>query len=168
MKRIIALLIVIASVLSITSCSVKELTPEEKASSRAARESELAAESSSVEAAIVEDKKEILDELGKSQKGKKLVMRNYSQSDGTERIREIYFDKNGFADYMITYCYYPESSYYVIKGQGDKGSNKLIDHDDDLRLIVYKKSYKDAYDIEITYDELVKNFKETTAWEIIE
>lgn len=168
MKRIIALLIALASVVSITACSLKELTPEEKAASRAAKESEYAAEVSSREAAIVEAKDEILDELGESEKGKKLVMRNYNQSDGTERFREIYFDKNGFADYMITYCYYPESNYYVIKGQGDKGSNKLIDHDDDLRLIVYKKSYKDAYDIEITYDELVKSFNETTAWEIIE
>ncbi len=168
MKRIIALLIALASVLSISACSFKELTPEEKAASRAAKESEYAAEVSSKEAAIVEDKGEVLDELGKSQKGKKLVMRNYNQSDGTERLREIYFDKNGFADYMITYCYYPESNYYVIRDQGDKGSNKLIDHDDDLRLIVYKKSYKDAYDIDITYDELVESFKTTTAWEIIE
>lgn len=168
MKRIIALLIALASVLSISACSVKPLSEEEKASSRAERESKIAAESSSVEAAIVENKEEVLEELGESQKGKKLVMRNYNRSDGTERFREIYFDKNEFADYMITYCFYPESNYYVIKGQGDKGSNKLIDHDDDLRLIVYKKSYKDAYDIEITYDELVESFKETTAWEIIE
>lgn len=167
MKRIIALLIALASVLSISACSFKELTPEEKAASRAAKESEYAAEVSSKEAAIVEDKGEVLDELGKSQKGKKLVMRNYSQSDGTERLREIYFDKNGFADYMITYCYYPESNYYIIRDQGDKGNDKLIDHDDDLRLIVYKKSY-DSYGVEITYDELVSNFKATTAWEIIE
>lgn len=167
MKRIIALLIVLASVLSISACSFKELTPEEQAASRAAKESEYAAEVSSKEAAIVEDKGEVLDELGKSQKGKKLVMRNYSKSDGTERLREIYFDKNGFADYMITYCYYPESNYYIIRDQGDKGNDKLIDHDDDLRLIVYKKSY-DSYGVEITYDELVSNFKATTAWEIIE
>ncbi len=169
MKKIIALLLALASVVSISACSFKELTPEEKASKRAEKESEYAAEVSSQEAAIVGAKDEVLDELGNSKKGKKLVMRNYNKSDGTERFREIYFDKNGFADYMLTYCFYPESNYYVIKGQGDKGNNKLVKHDDDLRLIVYKKSYKKAYEgFDLTYDELVKSFKETTAWEIIE
>lgn len=168
MKRIIALLIILASVLSISACKFTPRTQEEIASSRAAAQSKIAAESSSVEAAIIGAKDEVLDELGESKKGKKLVMRNLNKSDGTERFREIYFDKNGFADYMITYCFYPESSYKVILEQGDKGSDKLIDHDDDLRLLVYKKSYKDAFNIDITYDELVENFKNTTAWEIIE
>lgn len=169
MKRIIALLIVVASVLSITACSLnkKELTAEEKASSRAARESEIAAESSSVEAAIVDAKEEVLDKIGKTQKGKKIVLHDLSPSDGTERYREVYMDKNGFADYMITYNFYPANQYDLILSYGDRGNDKLIDHDDDLRLIVYKKSY-DNYNVEITFDKLLESFRTSTAWDIIE
>lgn len=169
MKRIVALLIVLASVISITACSLNPTprTKEEVASSREAARSEMAAESSSIEAAIVDGKEEVLEKIGKSQKGKKLVMRDYNKSDDTERFREIFFDKNGFADYMVTYNFYPASNYKIILNQGDKRNDKLIDHDDDLRLIVYKKSY-DSYGVEMTYDELRSNFETTTAWKIID
>lgn len=169
MKRIVALLIVLASVISITACSLNPTprTKDEIASSRAAAESKIAAESSSIEAAIVDGKDELLKKIGKSQKDKKLVMRDYNDSDGTERFREVFFDKNGFADYMVTYNFYPASMYRTILNQGDKGNDKLIDHDDDLRLIVYEKSYE-SYGSEITFDKLRSSFERTTAWQIID
>ncbi len=163
MKRIIALLLALASVISISACSFKQLTPEEKASKRAAKESEYYAESSKREANIVKTKEELLKEIGKTQKGKKIVTKTYYSSDGTELFREYVFNKNGFADYIKKYYFYPESSYYIIKDQGSKGNDKLIDHDDDNRLLVYKYSYKAAGDPETTYDDVMKHLKDFNA-----
>lgn len=166
MKKIIALLLALASVLSISACSFKKLTPEEKEASRAAKESEYYAESSKREENIEKTKEDLLKEIGKTQKNKKIVTRTFYVSDGTEMFCEYVFDKNGFADHIKKYYFYPESSYYIIKDQGNKGNNKLIDHDDDNRLLVYKYKYNSDIQKSITFDALLKDLQ-TLEYEII-
>ncbi len=162
MKRIIAALIILATVLALASCSFKELTPEEKMSSVAAEESKRAEERSSVEAAIEVGKKDILDEIGKSKKDKKLVVVKYEENFTEYRV--IVMDKNGFGDYMEKYIFYNIEQYKSSKNQESFGADELVDRDDDLRMLKFKRDF----DIDSTYENFYKTYEDRSTWTIVE
>lgn len=160
MKRVIAVLVILASILSLAAC--KELTPEEKMSSIAAEESKNAVERSSQEAAIEVGKDNILDEIGKSKKDKKLVVVKYAENFTEYRV--IVMDKNGFGDYMEKYIFYNQEQYRSAKNQESFGADKVVERDDDLRMIKFKREF----DTDSTYENFYKTYESRSTWTIIE
>ena len=162
MKRIIAVLLVLASILSFAAC--KELTPEEKMSSVAARESELAVERSSKEAAIEDGKKDILDEIGKTKKNKQVVAIR-EQENVTEYL-VVLFDKNGFAEILYKYKFYSPDFYRIHKDQKDfGGQDTLVKRDDDLRMLKFKGDFNKGA---ATFEYIYNKYKDSTIWELVE
>ncbi len=159
MKRIIAILVILASILSLAAC--KELTPEEKMSSIAAKESKLAVENSKHEAAIEESKADILDEIGKSEKDKRVVV--VRDGDSYTEYRVIVMDKNGFGDYMEKYVFYNKDSYRIAKNQEDFGADTPVKRDDDLRMIKFKRDF----DVDSTYDGFISRYENSSVWRIV-
>lgn len=160
MKRVIAVLVILASILSLAAC--KELTPEEKMSSIAAEESKNAVERSSQEAAIEVGKDNILDEIGKSKKDKKLVVVKYAENFTEYRV--IVMDKNGFGDYMEKYIFYNQEQYRSAKNQESFGADKVVERDDDLRMIKFKREF----DTDSTYENFYKTYESRSTWTIVE
>ncbi len=160
MKRVIAVLVILASILSLAAC--KELTPEEKMSSIAAEESKMAVERSSQEAAIEVGKDDILDEIGKSKKDKKLVVVKYEEN--YTEFRVIVMDKNGFGDYMEKYIFYNSEQYKSAKNQENFGADKVVERDDDLRMIKFKR----VFDTDSTYENFYKTYEARSTWTIVE
>lgn len=162
MKRIIAVLVILASILSLAAC--KELTPEEKMSSVAAKESELAAELSEKEVAIEESKKDILDEIGKTKKGKQVVAVRYQEN--TTEYRVVLFDKNGFADHMDKYIFYSPDFYKIHKDQENFGGLDIpVKRDDELRMIKFKREYDEKA---TTFDNIYKRYNDSSVWTLVE
>ncbi len=163
MKRVIAVLVVLASILSLAAC--KELTPEEKMSSIAAKESEIAVERSEKESAIEESKKSILDEIGKTKKNKQVVAVR-EQSNVTEYCVYI-FDKNGFSKQLDKYKFYSPDFYNIHKDQKDFGGLDIpVKRDDDLRMIKFERKYTDTD--ATTFDHIYKRYSESEIWTIVE
>ncbi len=163
MKRIVAILVILASILSLAAC--KELTPEEKMSSIAAKESEIAVENSKHEAAIEESKADILAEIGKTKKGKQVVA--VKSDDNVTEYRVVYIDKNGFADYMYKYNFYSVEYYKIHKNQEDFGSLFIpIKRDDDLRMIKFKREYTD--ESIATFDSIYDRYSKSNVWTLVE
>ncbi len=165
MKKLIAALLILASVASLASCSVnkKELTYEERRASLEARESEKVAESLKKESEIAEDRNKLEDEIGKTIKGERIVMKRENVSSYEYVVYE--FDKSQKPKYRKIYHYYKEENDYLeIKSYGDIENEKLIDHDDKKRLLVYKVSKCP----DLNYDQLYENLCGTGRYEIVE
>ena len=77
MKKLISLIAVLATLVSLSACKMnKELTPEEKMSQYAAEESKMVAESIKAENDYIDGVNEYSDnEIGKTVKGKRIVVR---------------------------------------------------------------------------------------------
>lgn len=165
MKKLIAALLILASAVSFASCSVKkkDLTYEERQASLAARESEKVAESLRVESEIVEERKTLEDEIGKTIKGERLVLMRETSSSYDYVVYE--FNKSGYPKSRLDYQFFRDAtSYNDIKNNGDVGKYKMIDHDDEKRIVVYKRT-----DLpELNFDELYKNFSENGRYDIVE
>ncbi len=159
MKRVIAILVILASILSLAAC--KELTPEEKMSSIAAKESELAVERSEKESAIQEGKKDILDEIGKTKKDERIVI--VRKDKDTSEYRVVVMDKNGFGKYMEKYVFYTSDAYKIAKNQESFGADIPVKKDDELRMIKFKREFEN----DATYDSFISRYENSSVWEIV-
>ncbi len=157
MKKLIAALLILASAVSFASCSVnkKELTYEERQASIEARESEKVAESLRQESEIAEEMSELEDEIGKTVKGKRIVVKSV-YSDRTE-YGVLEFDKNQKLKSRKKYMYFNDKSGYgaVKSNKGLRETLKLVKDDKDSRLLVFE--HKNI--IESSYDDWYSNFK---------
>lgn len=165
MKKLIAALLILASAVSLASCSVnkRELTFEERQASLEARESERVAESLKQESLIVEDRNELEDEIGKTIKGERIVMKREMSTTYEYVVYE--FDKSQKPKYRKLYYYYKDTSNYLdAKNLGDIEDEKLIDHDDEKRLLVYKVNKCP----DLNFDQLYENLSGNGRYDIIE
>ena len=163
MKKILAVVCIFAALFSFASCK-RKLTPEEEDASRAVARSIAIAEYESKIAAsiqneenIIEDKAKTIAELGKTEKGKRIVFQN---STGYTQYEIITFDKNGKADNWERYTYFPNVDSYKVALK-DKNSKNFyyIDSDEDLRLVVTRNKNKKAFE-GTDYDSLIRSIKE--------
>lgn len=165
MKKLIAALLILASAVSFASCSVnkRELTFEERQASIEARESEKAAESLKHEAEIAEEMSELEDEIGKTVKGKRIVIKSV-YTDRTE-YGVLEFDKDQKLKSRREYMYFSdESDYNVVKNnKGLREDLKLVKDDKNSRLLVFEHKNIDGS----TFDEWYSNFK-TFNYDIVE
>lgn len=156
MKKLIALIAVLATVLSLSSCKIsKELTPEEKQSKYAAEESKRVAASLKAENDYIDGVHEYSDgEIGKTVKGKKLVIKAESSLGYKYNVFE--FNKKGQMTKRLSYEFYDTIENYEVQAEiKEDRKRKLIDTDDKARMVVYK--YNDVW--EQTFDEIYEAYK---------
>lgn len=157
MKRIIAIVSLLAVILSLAACKpdTTNQDPQEALSNINAAQAEREAASILAETQIAEKMEEVDGELGKTQKNKQVV---YTREDGNVLLKYIVtMDKKGMVDEVVVHkFYYNESDYETILGYGDYRDMKIIDNDDALRYISYK--YEDhpffGKDYEYVYDSV--------------
>ena len=159
MKRVIAVLVILASILSLAAC--KELTPEEKMSSIAAEDSKNAVERSEKESVIAEGKKDILDEIGKTKKDERIVI--VRKDENNTEFRVVIMDKNGFGKYMEKYIFYSVEAYKIAKNQESFGADIPVKKDDDLRMIKFKREFEN----DATYESFLSRYENSSVWEIV-
>ncbi|MBO4342301.1 MAG: hypothetical protein J5870_04295 [Clostridia bacterium] len=150
MKKYISIFIVFALLFSFSACG-KVYFDEEKYNSKVSEEESKSERESSEDMSRVSEKQsEVDEELGKTEKDKKIVVK-YNYGEHSE-IMVTYF-KNGKSDYRMTYKYYNTDEYYKkVLDAGDVGSDKLVDHDNKARLVVYKNKDAGGMDFETVYE----------------
>lgn len=151
MKKLIALIAVLAAVVSLSACKTINMTPEEKLSKYVAEESERIAASIQAENDYIDGvNQHSEDTIGKTIKGKRLVIKKDNFSLGYE-YRVYEFDKKGVFSKHYLYKFYDKLETY--EGQleigGDK-SKKIIDKDPKARMIVYEIKE----DLSYTFDDI--------------
>ncbi|MBR2730927.1 MAG: hypothetical protein IKD72_02950 [Clostridia bacterium] len=167
-KRLLALLAAVAMVLALTACHIKNeggkvLSEDEIQASQVAEASSAEAASIEAESVAAREMNDIVKkEIGKTEKNKQVVAVREEEDYTTYRVYKI--DRKGVCEYLTTYTFYDDSHYEFIKNQGDRGNDKLIRHDDDARLLVYKSTTSKGF----TYEDLVKNYAEDNEfWSLV-
>ncbi len=154
MKKLIALAVVLVTVISLSACKTKELSPEEKQSKYAEAESERVAASLQAENDYIDGVHEYSDnEIGKTVKGKKLVIRAESSMGYKYLVFE--FNKKGKMTKRLSYEFYDSIENYEVQAEiKEDRKRKLVDTDDKARMVVYK--YEEVW--EQTFDELYDGY----------
>lgn len=168
MKKAAAIAAIFAILLSLSACKVhKELTDDELRESLSNAESQRIAESQSVEAAYSEGVEENIDEVGKTVKNKKLVVKSKT-SYGTE-CQVFIMDKKGNLDYCMVYRFFDSmSSYKTYRGYPNTDNEKQVKHDDKARMIVYKTQMQRETDFATLYDEYTGETAKSYGYTVIE
>lgn len=164
MKKIIAILAVLATLFSLSACKPnrKELTPDEVQQSVAAEQSRRVEESLQAERDYHEGIDEQVDEeIGKTKKGERLVVKATSIT-GTEYI-VFEFKKDKTVKKKLGYLFYDNiENYEMILKNGGGSSRKVIDNDDKARMIVF--SYQKFS--ESDFDSLYKTYSSESSAEM--
>ena len=166
MKKFAALALIITTILSFSACSFMDKIAfsdtdyEEKLSKMNEKQSEKASK-------IAQKKEESVskaeDEIGKTIKDERLVTKRELNSCTIYEV--IVFKKDGDVDYTKAFYYYNSSSAYSMAlSVGDDGNNKLIKHDDDIMMLVYKNTKASMMD----FDTLYKIRENSNLYQIIE
>lgn len=150
-KRIIAVLVVFATLFTLVACGSKTAEEiSEEASKAAVKNSE---KISQRDAEIDEKIASVEEDVGKTEKGKRLVTKMVY---GESTIYEVVVFKNKTSDYILRYeFYYSDWVYENAKKVGDDGNDKLIKKDDNTRLLVYKN--KD--NMELSFDDYYARYQ---------
>lgn len=165
MKKIIAVLLVFAAVLSLAACKVESnnkakktepYDPNEYQSNLAAAEAEqsrLVAEKAEAESEIQENIDEYIKEVGKTKKKTQLVIK-LNSSLGKE-YHKFEFNKKGEYKTQIKYIFYDTLENYnaTLEIEKNKKDSKVIDKDMDMKMVVIKndrfngKPFDEMYEI---------------------
>lgn len=159
MKKLIALIAVFAAVVSFSACKMNGATPEEKMSKYAAEESERVAASIQAENDYIDGVNEFSDnEIGKTIKGKKLVIKAESSLGYKYYVFE--FNKKGKMTNRLSYEFYDSLENYEVQSEiKETLGRKLIDTDDEARMVVYK--YDEVW--EQNFDEVYEGYSKPEA-----
>lgn len=173
MKKLLAVLCVFATLFTLAACKnkEKELTPEESLASLKAEQSKNYAEYEKNVAAsikheedIIAEKQDTLDNLGKTEKGKKIVFLSDGQHVGMKEGYEVIkFGSDGKFESWLQYIYYPSTEAFdrAISDIKSEGNYAYETSDASLRVIVYRmaneKMIKDFKTL--SYDQLYTNVK---------
>ncbi len=155
MKKILSILLIFGVALSVSACSMKKnMTPEERAEYMSNEESKRVAESIEVEVKYSEGIAENVNEIGKSKKGKKLVIEiPYVYG---KRYEEYYIGKDKLVDYCLSYFFYNDVETYEMNINIEDPIDKIVKKDKDARMIVKRKE-ADAENPQ-TYDDLIEKY----------
>ena len=162
MKKIIALLLAVAALLSLASCKVEPTTqvtdpvsPDDFQAQVNAQQSE---RQSQIEASI-QAQEEIQEEIdkyiakvGKTKKNKELVME--LKSPLGRKFQKYVFDRKGNTSYRLDYFFFDSEENYeatVQEAKDDKNSS-VVEKDKDMKMVVVKETkivestFKELYD----------------------
>ncbi len=154
MKKAAALLLsVLTAVTVFASCGKNKkiyTDPKEYSKALAESEKESAEAESERNSEIESDIQELELELGKTEKGKQIVVKK--EYNGLVIYEKTIF-KKGIADYMLLYKYYDKDEDYEQQVEfGDNGNEKLIEHDKKTRCLIYKNTDVLDLDYEAFYE----------------
>lgn len=154
MKKLIALIAVLATVISLSACKTVNMTPEEKMSKYAAEESERIAASIQAENDYIDGVNKHSEEtIGKTIKGERFVVKNFFTLGYEYRVFE--FNKKGKGTKHYLYKFYDDVANYENQLEiGEDKSRKIVDKDPKARMIVYE--IKD--EITETFDLLYETY----------
>ncbi|MBQ2846704.1 MAG: hypothetical protein IJE74_00410 [Clostridia bacterium] len=149
MKKIISILVALSAVLSLVSCSVDSgKTTAEKLSEAEVERSRLVEESIQAEVERSEKINEKVDKLGKTEKGKRLVI-EIPYAHG-EEYRVFEMDRNEECKQVITYFFYSDMETFEVNREKD--DDDRFDVDKKLKMVAFKRDYESEYNR--TFDEL--------------
>lgn len=148
MKKILALLGIAATLVSFSACKInKELTPEEIA----AEQSKAVAQSIKAEEKYEEGHNETVDKLGKTQKGKRLVLQEPDRNGYEYNVYE--FDKKEVLKKRYRYVFYgTPTEYKKILENAKRNGDDIKEADEKSRLIIYNIKFEE--DPGLTFDYL--------------
>lgn len=163
MKKIVAVLLLCAIAVSLSAChSKKNMTDVEYSEYVAAEQSKRVAESVKAEEMISEKMEKVSDDVGKTIKGKKLVL---YKDDGFSKVyRVIMMDKDGNSDYMVNYYFAPTKDAYNQLVQSGKEDKTIYKKDAASRMVAFKND-------DITsnpFDQIYNGYKNLKFWQIVE
>ncbi len=160
MKKIIALLLILVTFVSLAACKVntsnqetEPFSPDDFQSQLDAQESERQAEIEASIQEVSEIQKEIdqyIAKVGKTKKNKELVLK--VDSPLGRKYQKYVFDKKGNIDYRLDYLFFDsEENYEATIAEAKNAVNKkVVEKDKDMNLVVLK--FPDI--TPSTYDEL--------------
>ncbi len=156
MKKIIALIAVMATIVCLSACKPKELTPEEKMSKYAAEESERVAASLQAENDYIDGVHRYSEEtIGKTIKKEKLVIKDFFSLGYEYRVYE--FNKKGEITKHYLYKFYDDVNNYEVQLEIEPFSDqKIVDKDPKARMIVYEFKNNAPQ----TFDELYEAYSD--------
>lgn len=166
MKKIIALLLVAASLLSLAACKVNGGEPEttvnplDAANEFASRQAEVeaeysrkAAEKAAEEAEVQQEIDEYIAKVGKTKKKTQLVIETVNWSLG-KKYQKFEFNKKGEFKSETKYVFYDSLENYFSNLEIEKNRKvaRVVDKDKDMKMIVVNNP---AYD-GLPFDEMYK------------
>lgn len=134
MKKILALLAAFATLVSLSACKMnRELTPEEIAE----KESKAVAQSIKAEEDYQAGHEKTVDKLGKTEKGKRIVVQDPDNNGHEYWVYE--FDKDEMLKNKYRYLFYDDLVDYekYLKNFKDNDVD-IVDADKKSRLIIYE------------------------------
>lgn len=163
MKKIIAVLSVLAVLMSLAAChNTKKMTDEEYSEYVAAEESKRVAESVKAEEMVSEGMNEVADDIGKTEKGKKVVL--FRDTGVDKRYRVYYIGKDGKCESMVNYTFARDKESYNVLYDNAKNEGNIYKYDKDSRMVARKAESVPDADFQQLYDA----FKNDKNWQIIE
>ena len=169
MKKLIALITLLATVLSLSACKLnKDLSPEEKMSKYAAEESKKVAESLQAENDYIDGVNEYSkNEIGKTIKGKKLVIK-VGNPLGYEY--DVYlFDKKGKATEFLSYEFFDSIENFEVQSEMKTFlKKKIVNTDKEARLIIYKHLETPVETFDELYHAFSSDFAKDHGYTLIE
>ena len=159
MKKIIALITLLATVLSLSACKLnKDLSPEEKMSKYAAEESKMVAESIQAENDYIDGVDDYFEnEIGKTVKDKRIVIK--AETTFGYKYLVFTFNKKGNMVKRLSYEFYDNIDNYEVQKdiKNPYGGKHLVDTDDKARMVVYE--YDEMWDQ--TFDQIYTDYSKT-------
>ena len=171
MKKVLAILAVFATALSLASCSPKtDKTTAELVSEQEAEYSRIAESYAQAEIERSEKVVKSIEDLGKTQKNKQIVVK-VAYPNG-EHYQVFVFNRKGICQKVRDYYFYQTVEMFEIGNEKQKESNrrKKIDSDKTARMIAFESEY----DIEERnqFDQILELYKnedsKAQGYEVIE
>lgn len=171
MKKVLAVLCVFATLFALAACKnkEKELTEEERlASLHASQEQNRIEMSQQVEHSIKQeieiqsDKKNTLENLGKTEKDKQIVFLSDGEYPGMkEGYQIIKFDGSGKFESWLQYIYYPTTEAFdrALAYIKDDGNFAYETSDASMRVIVYRYT-NEKYLANEKYDDMLQRVRD--------
>lgn len=167
MKKILAVIAVFSVLFSLASCKLSpQMSEEELRESLTAEASKKVEESIKAQEEYEENVGNSIDEIGKTVKNKKLVIK-VNTSLGKEYM-VYYFGKDKKVDYRVDHYFYDSIDNYEWRLNDEPEGSKVIAHDESMKMVVVKLS-----DVpEDEFDYLYETYKDEKiakyGYEIIE
>ncbi len=163
MKKAAILIALISLILTFAACGEKEeSSPEQYSKYVAAEESKQAEESKKEVERISEKMDEVSDDIGKTVKNKKVVLRQETSSD--TRYRVLYMDKDGNGDYMVTYYFAKSNVDYQTLYDNAKAEGNLYKFDKKSKMVAVKSDNL----MNLPFDNFYENYAGDLGWTLVE
>lgn len=179
MKKIIALMLVLAAMLSLAACKVNPSDSETESYSpdafrsqldaAQAEQSEKAAQSVAAASEVQKEIDEYIAEVGKTEPKKKLVIEVVDWANG-RKYYEFEFDKKGNFKSRIIYFFFDTLENYnaTVEIEGDKEGRRVIDKDKDMKMVVVKDSDYDGSSFDEMYAAYSREDVKDLGYRIVE